>query len=408
MSRLVVEGRLVDPDFGIQNGQVEIVDGVIQRVGDLALQADLVAGDSQFIFPGFVDIHVHLRYGQEHKETFESASRAALQGGVTAMLDMPNNPIPPLCERDLAVKREAVRDLPVDIEFYLGVGPQSRPELDRRAHYKAYMGPSIGPLFFHGDEDLEAAVAHYQGQLLTFHCEDPEMLRRHESAPTHEEQRPVEAEWKAVETALRLGETYDFSVNVAHMTSLASLLSIEAARARGVRASCEATPHHLFFDTENRQRFARNSWIKMNPPLRNSSERLALLQAVLEGRIDFLATDHAPHTCQEKASDNPSGVPLLDTYGAFVCWLMQQGWQPLQVARHCCQLPGEFLGSGWGRLRPGHRGHLAILDPNEAWTIRAEDLHTRCGWSPFEGVTLPGRVVTTVASGQPFQRGLPL
>lgn len=228
------------------------------------------------------------------------------------------------------------------------------------------------------------------------------MLRDFAGERLHEEQRPVEAEWKAVETALRLGAKYGFQVHVAHMTSLRSLEMVEQSNSGAVT---EASPHHLFFDWENRSQFERDSWLKMNPPLRPAAERAALLQAFLESRIDFLATDHAPHLREEKGSTNPSGVPLLDTYGGFVAWLMQQGFTAHQVLRHCCQLPGEFSGHKVGRIEPGYRGHLAVLSPTP-WTVRAEDLQTRCGWSPFEGVTLPGRVAWTVASGRLFQGGI--
>ena len=408
---IVVEGRLVDPDFGVEWGQVEIVEGQIARVGALGLHPDLKLDQAHLVFPGFVDVHVHLRQGDEYKEDFQSGTRAALHGGVTAMLDMPNNPVPPRFEADLAVKRGLVKDLPVDIDFYLGLGEGTRPS-PPHPFYKAFMGPSIGPLFFHDDADLEEVVRHYTGQRITFHCEDPELLRTHQNAPLHEDQRPPEAEIKAVGTALKLAQKHGFFVHVAHLTCLESLLQIEASasppdESTGLKGVvCESTPHHLYFDRDNRRGKARDSFLKMNPPLRTPETRARLLEAFLAGRIDFLSTDHAPHTVAEKSSSNPSGVPLLDTHGGFVTWLMEQGFSPLQVARHCCELPGRFMRRRLGRLQPGYRGHLAILAPAQPWTVRAEELHTKCGWSPFEGETFPGRVVYTVASGRLYREGL--
>ena len=399
---MIIEGRLVDPDFGVQNGQVEIIDGVIRRVGDLGLQPDLKADDDVLIFPGFVDVHVHLRQGDEYKEDYSTAMAAALNGGVTAMLDMPNNPVPPVDRAGLEAKRERVRDLPVDIDFYMGVGPGTQPD-EEHLLYKAFMGPSIGPLFFHDDNDLEEVIRNYTDKQLTFHCEDPAMLREYSTRSSHNEQRPVQAEWKAVETAIALGQKYGFKVHVAHMTSARSLQLIEAEA-----ATCEATPHHLFFDWSNVRQFPRADFIKMNPPLRSREEREQLLEAFLQGRIHFLATDHAPHTVAEKSTTNPSGVPHLDTYGAFVTWLMQRGFTPLDVARHCSELPGSFMRRPLGRIQPGYRGHLTLLAPNRPWTVRASDLKTKCGWSPFEGVTLPGRVTHTVASGRVFREGAEL
>ncbi|MBN9416470.1 MAG: amidohydrolase family protein [Candidatus Eremiobacteraeota bacterium] len=407
---MIVEGRLVDAHFGPRWGQVQIVDGHITRIGDLGLKPDLKLGENQLVFPGFVDVHTHLRQGDEYKEDFHTASAAALNGGVTSLLDMPNNPIPPVTKAMLAGKEAAVAELPVDIGFYVGLGPDTRPSGHR--HYKAFMGPSIGNLFFHGDEDLEETVRHYRDCRITLHCEDPEMLRQLADQPSHEQTRPEEAERLAVTTALRLARKHGFRVHVAHLSQTDSLPELEAAAQEfwpddaGLPGVVwEATPHHLFFDWDNRQVAQRNTFLKMNPPLRSSASRAKLLEAFLAGRIHFLSTDHAPHTIEEKSTKNPSGVPLLDTYGAFGSWLMQQGLSARALARHACYLPGLFTGRKVGRLLPGYRGHLAVLDWDQPWTVRAEDCRTKCAWSPFEGVTFPARVSHTVASGRLFQKG---
>ncbi len=395
--RLLVEGPLVDPALGVRNGQVLIEDGVITQVGDGLGRADLSFGEGQLIFPGFGDIHVHLRQGQPHKETFETGVAAALNGGVCFMLDMPNNPDPPVTAEALEAKRQAAGEWPVDLDFYAGVGPGTRPFHHR--FYKAYVGPSIGPLFFHDDHDLEDTLQHYGGRRITFHCEDPVVMRAREGEAAHEDKRAPEAELKAVETVVGLGKKHGFQVHVAHL-SVAGSLDLLAG---GVS---EVAPHHLYFDRENRLECERNEWLKMNPPLRTRENRLALLEAFRAGRIDYLATDHAPHTREEKARDNPSGVPLLDTYGAFVAWLLvEQGFTPEHLAKHACELPGLFMERKVGRIAPGYKGHLAVLDLTHPWTVRAEDVRTKCAWSPFEGETLPGRVAVTVASGRVFRAG---
>ena len=408
---MIVEGRLVDVEFGPRWGQIEILNGSIARVGDLGLKPDLKLSEDQLVFPGFVDVHTHLRQGDEYKEDFHTATQAALNGGVTCLLDMPNNPVPPVTKDMLIGKEAAVANLPVDIGFYVGLGPNTRPSGHR--HYKAFMGPSIGPLFFHDDSDLEETVQHYGDTRITLHCEDPEMLRQHSGAENHEATRPEKAEQQAVTTALRLARKYGFRVHVAHLSQANSLPELEAAAQdfwpddQGLPGVVwESTPHHLFFDWENRREQPRNAFLKMNPPLRSADSRQRLLQAFLSGRIHFLSTDHAPHTVEEKSTSNPSGVPLLDTYGSFVSWLMQQGMSARQICRHACFLPGLFSGRKVGRLLPGYRGHLAVLDWSQPWTVRAEDCRTKCGWSPFEGVTLPARVAYTIASGRLFRHGL--
>lgn len=395
--RLLVEGKLVDAVDGVRRGQVQIENGVITRVGDGLGKTDLAFGEDHLIFPGFGDVHVHLRQGQSHKETFETGVAAALNGGVCFMLDMPNNPRSPVDAETLEAKRREAGEWPVDLDFYAGIGPGTRPFHHR--FYKAYVGPSIGPLFFHDDEDLEGTLQHYGGRRITFHCEDPVIMRACEGAPDHEDRRPPEAELKAVETVVALGKKYGFQVHVAHMSVVGSLELLDGAL-------CEVAPHHLYFDRENRLEMERNEWLKMNPPLRTRENRLALLEAFRAGRIDYLATDHAPHTREEKASDNPSGVPLLDTYGAFVAWLLvDQGFTPEHLARHACLLPGLFMERPVGRIAPGYKGHLAVLNLRSPWTVRAEDVRTKCAWSPFEGETLPGRVEVAVASGRVFREG---
>ena len=408
---MIVEGRLVDAEWGPRWGQVQILDGYITRIGDLGLKPDLRLSENQLVFPGFVDVHTHLRQGDEHKEDFHTATAAALNGGVTCMLDMPNNPVPPVTKAMLAGKEAAVAELPIDIGFYVGLGPDTRPSGHR--HYKAFMGPSIGSLFFHGDEDLEETVRHYRDTRITLHCEDPEMLRQLAGEASHEASRPEKAEQLAITTALRLARKHGFRVHVAHLSQADSLPELEAAAREfwpddsGLPGVVwESTPHHLYFDWDNRQAAERNAFLKMNPPLRSAASRRKLLDAFLAGRIHFLSTDHAPHTVAEKSSSNPSGVPLLDTYGSFGSWLLQQGLSARQLARHACQLPGLFTGRKVGRMLPGYRGHLAVLDFDQPWTVRAEDCHTRCAWSPFEGITFPARVACTVASGRLFRHGL--
>lgn len=397
MSDLVVEGMLVDDEMGVRRGQVVIRDGVIHAVAGYHRRPDFEFDEKHLVFPGFGDVHVHLREGQEHKEDFSTGAAAALNGGVTFCLDMPNNPVSPVDADTLAAKQAKIGDQPVEIGLYAAVGPHTSPF--GHSHYKVFMAHSIGDLYFESLEAVRETMQRYRGCRVTFHCEDPVMLEATAGAATHEERRPPEAEAAAVQVALELARELDLKANVAHLSSAQGLELVR--RAPGV--TCEVTPHHLFFDTENRRQFSRSRFLKMNPPLRTPEHRVALFEAFKRGEIDFLATDHAPHTVAEKESENPSGVPHLDTYGAFVAWLLDQGLAPAHLARHCCRRPGEWFGKKLGRLAPGYRGDLAVVDMGSPWTVRAEDLYTRCGWSPFEGVTLPGRVALTVARGRLFR-----
>jgi dihydroorotase len=210
-----------------------------------------------------------------------------------------------------------------------------------------------------------------------------------------------------VEFALYLIEKYELQGKLCHYSTGEGLKRIAAAKARGVRVTAEVTPHHLYFDDamltdENRL------WLQMNPPLRSPADRLAMMEALRSGLIDYIATDHAPHTIAEKMQ-GISGVPLLDTYGAFATWLMaEHGFTPQEIARVCAFHPGRFVkeflpagfGEGYGVVAPGYVGSLSILDTKTPWTVLREEMKTKCAWSPFEGVTFPGRVRYTVLQGK--------
>jgi dihydroorotase len=150
--------------------------------------------------------------------------------------------------------------------------------------------------------------------------------------------------------------------------------------------------------------------LQMNPPLRSPSDRLALIEALRSGLVDYIATDHAPHTLEEKAT-GVSGVPLLDTYGAFATWLMaEHNFTAQEIARVCAYNPGRFVkeflpagfGEGYGVIAPGYVGSLTVLDLNSPWTVLREEMKTKCAWSPFEGFTFPGRVRHTVLQGRVY------
>jgi dihydroorotase len=296
----------------------------------------------------------------------------------------------------------AEANLPVAFTLYAGIGPATRP-LRRRVPYKAYMGPSVGDLFFTSLEQLDDTLASYRGQAVSFHCEDPVLLDRHRTAATHEARRPPECELSAVRFALAMVEKHGLTGKLCHFSVGEGLPLIREAKARGLPVTAEVTPHHVFFDTTGLTERNR-PWMQMNPPLRGPADRAAMLEALRDGTADYLATDHAPHTVPEKEK-GVSGQPHLDTYGPFVTWLLvEQGFTPERVAAVCSANPGAFVGpyrgEKFGRLLPGYAGSLTVLDLRRPTTVRREDLRTRCGWSPFEGVTFPGSVAAVFVRGQ--------
>jgi dihydroorotase len=392
---------------GVRRGQVRIENGVIAAVGPSLGTPDHVFGEECLVFAGMGDIHIHAREdvtGKEcHKETFATAAAAALHGGVVHVADMPNNPAAPIDDGSYDAKLQLLTKtrLPVFFTLYAGIGPGTRP-LSHQVPYKAYMGPSVGDLFFRNLDDLDKTLAHYRGKPVSFHCEDPVLLEQHKSAATHELRRPPECELSATRFALAMIEKHELKGKLCHYSVGEGLSLIRAAKAKGLPVTAEVTPHHVFFDAatiDDRNR----PWMQMNPPLRAPSDREAMLEALRDGTADYLATDHAPHTIAEK-NRGVSGQPHLDTYGSFVTWLIvEKGFKPERIAAICSVNPGEFVNAfnteKFGRLLPGYVGSLTVLNLRKPTTIRRENLRTKCGWSPFEGIAFPGSVQNVLVRG---------
>jgi dihydroorotase len=408
--RLHIEGRIANHN-GEFDGAVEIdtATGLIVTVGPKTGKSD-VDTTGCLIFPGFGDIHIHAREDaggtQSYKEDFKTAGEAAVQGGVVQVADMPNNPVAPVDDERYAQKERLTETSAVHVTLYAGIGPGTYP-LRRHVPYKAFMGPSVGDLYFRSQAELEQTIARYEGQNVSFHCEDPEILDANKGAATPAARRPARAELTATGFALHLIERYRLKGKLCHYSVGEGLAQIATAKARGVSVTAEVTPHHLFFDETMLTEDNRLA-LQMNPPLRGRADRLALIEALRSGLLDYLATDHAPHTLEEKAY-GVSGVPLLDTYGAFAAWLMaEHGFTTPQIARVCAYNPGRFvaeflpegMGKGFGVVAEGYVGSLTILDTQTSWTVQRDEMRTKCGWSPFEGYTLPGRVRATVLRGR--------
>lgn len=406
---LTLEGNIVTEKQTFR-GRIEIDDsGMIHKIGEPIGDADFVFG-AELIFPGFIDLHVHARecadHSQDYKEDFVSAGEAAINGGVVAFADMPNNPVAPVDDDSYMEKEKLAKKSPVDVLIYAGIGATTTP-LKKKVPYKVFMGPSVGDLFFESRVKLDRAMAKYRGAHVSFHCEDPEIMDARKNESTHEACRPEEAEVSAVDFAISLIEKYDLTGKICHCSTLEGLNKILDARARGLRISTEITPHHLYFDQEMLGKISTE--FQVNPPIRQTkANRLALITMLKKGEIDYLATDHAPHSEKEKA-EGISGLTHLDTFGFFATWLIQEhGFSPVQIARVAARNPGrffeEFTGHKYGKVAEGYVGSLTVLDLHKENTVTADKLKTKNHWSPFLGITFPGSVVLTVVRGKAYAK----
>ncbi len=402
---MTIEGNIVNIDKTYR-GRIEIGnDGIISAVGKETGTADIVLKD-ELIFPGFVDLHVHARecvdHSLDYKEDFVSAGEAAINGGVVAFADMPNNTVPPVDDKSYEEKYALTQKSPVEIVLYAGIGKNTQP-LTKTVPYKVYTVKYPGNLEFDNFEDMERVVSQYHGQEVSFHCEDPVMMERLKHQPTHRQQHPPEAEINAIDFVLDLIEKHGLNGKICHCTTKQGLQMILAAKKRGVKVSIEVTPHHLYFDQAMVDNDSRNIFT-VNPPIRQSrEERLELIEALKRGDIDYLATDHAPHTLQEKQQGEP-GMMNLDTYGNFATWLMQEHkFTPQDILRVCSLNPANFFNKfskhKYGKIAAGYSGSLTIVDMTKPAFVEAAKLKAKVGWSQFEGVTFPGSVTVTIIKG---------
>lgn len=408
---LTIEGNIVNIGR-VFRGRIEIdKSGVINKIGEPTGDADFIFED-ELIFPGFIDLHVHARecvdHSQDYKEDFVRAGKAAINGGVVAFVEMPNNPVPPIDDKSYTQKNELTEKSEAEVVLYAGIGENTKP-LKKYVPYKVFMGPSVGPLFFNNLEDLEKTLSQYKGCSVSFHCEDPKILEQKKHETNHEFRRPPEAEILAIDFALKMIEKYNLFGKICHCSTKEGVEKIKNAKTRKVNVVAEVSPHHLYFDREVLAEDNRN-WMQMNPPLRTEADRIYLIEALRNGDIDFLATDHAPHTKEEKLK-GISGTPQLDTYGPFVTWLMkEQNFTPQDVTRISCENPGNFFNqfskNKYGKIEKGYTGSLTMIDLDKPIKITKDMLKTKCNWSPFENVTFPGSVVMTIVQGIPHQSKL--
>jgi dihydroorotase len=395
--------------------------GLINAVGDLGIpkeRLDFIFDDSCYLFAGMGDVHIHAREDVSgkncYKEDFITARAALRNGGLCHAGDMPNNPIPPVDDESYGKKLKLIEKAQGELWAYAGIGPETRP-LSYKVPYKVYMGPSVGELFFKDLQTLDKTLSFYKGETVSFHCEDPLELEKNKHLDLHHRKRPVSAEVIATKDALSMIEKYGLKGKLCHYSSGEGLEVIRQARARGVSVMLEVTPQHLYFDIEQIKESDLRSF-QMNPPIRFSEDRKALFGALKNGEIQFLATDHAPHT-QEEKEKGTSGLTGLDTFGPFVTWLLEEGIDPRLIARVASENPGDFFnqflaswsmissvykgfGKGVGYLRPEYRANFTILNLKRPHKVTLENLRTKAQNSPFLGITFPGSVEANFIGGK--------
>jgi len=383
----------------IEPRTIRIIDGTIAAV-ETCSASDFSFDSDCLILPGFVDLHVHCREDptgkHAHKEDFESAGLSALRGGVTAITDMPNNPLPPIDRRSYEAKKKLTERCPVEVLLYGLLDPGKGP-FSTEIPYKLYLEQTG----LSGSGPLSELFRRFKGCFLAVHPEDPEVLRRASGASTHEARRPPEAEIRAVRSIIEaLRENPVVHVHLCHLSLRESAEILRQAKEEELPVSAEVCLHHLIFSCETFPGELK-AFRAVNPPLRTEDDRRALLEALSCGVIDALATDHAPHKPEEKKQGAP-GFPGLEVYGLCFTELVKE--IPLaRLVEAAGGFPGEvwqrFTGRKRGVIEPGAVGSLTVLRPTVAGGVRPDPPVSKCGWSPYQGRSFPGCVEATVVLG---------
>lgn len=366
-----------------------------------------------FLLPGLTDVHVHLRDpGFSFKETMRTGTMAAARGGYTTVCPMPNlNPVPDSVEHLNAELQRIRDDAVIRVLPYaaITVGEKGKTLADLDGMAKDAFAFSDDGKGVQSDEMMRAAMlrAKALGKVIVAHCEDETLLRGgyiHDGAYAGAHgHRGIcsESEWAQVQRDVRLAEETGCAYHVCHVSTKESVQIIREAKARGVNVTCETAPHYLLLTEDDLQEDGR---FKMNPPIREKADRDALIEGLLDGTVDMIATDHAPHTAEEKSrglEKSLMGVVGLEcSLPVLYTGLVKPGIVPMEtlIDRMTAAPAGRFgLESG---IAVGARADLCVFDPNEEWVIDPADFASMGRATPFDGWKVSGRVKMTVCDGE--------
>ena len=416
---LISDGQKQQADILIQKGRIERIDPSISAPA----QAKVIDAQGQWVLPGLIDDQVHFREpGLTHKASIATEAKAAVAGGVTTFFEMPNVSPPTLDMARLEEKREiARRDSVANYAFFLGASNDNMEAVKsadptKIAGVKVFMGSSTGNMLVDEEKVLEQIFRHAPTPIAT-HCEDtPTILENEQAARAkygekvpfsqHPLIRSREACLTSSTLAVELARKEDARLHVLHISTEEEL---DLFTPGDPRITAEACVHHMWFEESSYA--SLGSQIKCNPAIKKDSDRQAIRQAVADGRISVLATDHAPHTWEEKQGtyfSAPSGLPLVQhTLLLMLEMVKQKDFSLETLVERACHAPARIFDViDRGYLREGYWADIVLVNPNEETVVDQNELFSKCGWSPFAGETFSHRIERTIVSGKTaYQKG---
>lgn len=417
---IINEGRRFVGSVIIKGEKIERI--VAGRGAASDLEADgyrCIEADGLWLIPGCIDDQVHFREpGLTYKADIATESKAAVAGGVTSFMDMPNTKPQTITLEALKWKYDrAAETSAANYAFYLGATNDNADEL-RKADYnkicgvKVFMGSSTGNMLVDNKETLKRIFSEVPA-IIAVHAEKEEIIRRNreyytarfgEDLPVmfHPLIRSAEACYASSAEAVELATKYGARLHILHLSTEREVSLLDNAPLSGKRITGEVCVHHLYFDDNDYARYGNR--IKWNPAIKCCSDRVALVNAVNAGKIDVVATDHAPHLLSEKTGTcltAASGGPLVQHSLSVMTELALKGVFSMEtVVEKMAHSPALLFGvEKRGFVREGYYADLVLLDPNKPYTVTGENILSKCGWSPFEGHKFPCSVVTTIING---------
>ncbi|MDB3881465.1 dihydroorotase [Gammaproteobacteria bacterium] len=412
---LVNEGSIYESDIAIKGDRIEKISSSID-----AEAKKIIDLDGKYILPGLIDDQVHFREpGLTHKGNIQSESRAGLAGGVTSYFEMPNVNPTTTNRKNLQAKFDlAATKSHANYSFYMGASNTNIDEIKQLDNtlacgLKVFMGASTGDMLVDNQDTLEAIFREAPVNIVT-HCEDTPTIIENEKAIIAEYGEGIDAKFhprirdaasclKSSQLAYDLATKHGSNLHILHLTTADEMKLFTEGEITGKKITAEVCVHHLFFSEADYE--TRGNFIKCNPSVKSEQDRLALIDAVQKNKIDIIATDHAPHTLEEKQQpylQAPSGLPLnqhsllvlLDFYNKGIFTLEQI----VQKTSH--NIAERFQIKDRGYIREGSFADLAIVDLSANTLVTNENILYYCGWSPFIDYTFPAAVVHTIINGE--------
>lgn len=422
MSKLLISNARLVNEGGISEADVLVVDERIEQIGSgigAPSGAEVIDAGGRYLIPGMIDDQVHFREpGLTKKGDLATESAAAAAGGITSFMDMPN--VNPQTTTGAALSEKyasAAGRCTVNYAFYLGATNRNIDdiralEVNEACGIKVFMGASTGDMLVDDPDALELIFEHAPVLVVT-HCEHSPTIRDNEAAAKaqfgedvpmseHPLIRSAQACFKSSSTAIDLARRHDALLHVLHLTTAMEMPLFSKAHRSEKRITGEVCVHHLWFDESGYETLGTR--IKCNPAIKAASDRQALIEGLREGRLDIIATDHAPHTAAEKKRSYfkaPAGLPLVQHAVQVLFDLVARDELPLElVVEKTTHAVADIYGvMERGYVREGYFADLVIVDPARPYTVEPSNLLAKCHWSPFEGHTFSSSIDTTIVNG---------